>query len=73
MKGYFSDIEDDTSLGDDDSVPPNLGLLFSNTESPATRENVLAALPERNIVNRLVSRYFNSNSPAMRELHLVTC
>lgn len=72
MKGYFSEIEEEISLGDD-SVRPDLSLLFNNTESPTTREDILDALPERNIVNRLVSRYFNSNSPAMRELHLVTC
>jgi hypothetical protein len=72
VKGYFSETGEETSLGDQ-SVLPDLSLLFNSTGSTATREDLLAALPEPNIVNRLVSRYFNSNSPAMRETRLISC
>ncbi|QKX55697.1 uncharacterized protein TRUGW13939_02794 [Talaromyces rugulosus] len=67
VKGYFSETGEETSLGDHD-----LSLLFNSTGSTATREDLLAALPEPNIVNRLVSRYFNSNSPAMHIIHKPT-
>ena len=51
----------------DESVRPDTSLIF-NSQSPVTKEELLAALPERTIVDRLVYRYFNSNSPASREL-----
>ena len=46
---------------------PGTSLLL-NSHPPATKEELLEVLPERGIVDRLVSRYFNSNSPALREL-----
>jgi hypothetical protein len=66
VKGYFSENAEDTSLGDE-SVRPDISLLF-NSNKTTNKEDLLVALPERNIVNRLVSRYFSSNSPALREL-----
>ena len=65
MKSYFNEVEGE-DLHRDDSVRPDLSLVF-NSESPATKGDLLAALPERPIVNRLIYRYFNSNSPALRE------
>jgi hypothetical protein len=38
---------------------------------PASRTDLLAALPERSVVGRLVSRYFNSNDPAMSKVPAV--
>jgi hypothetical protein len=32
-----------------------------------SKVDLLAALPERTVVDRLISRYFNSNDPAMGE------
>ena len=72
MKDYFNETVEETSLGDE-NVRPHLSLLLNNTGSTANRGDLLAALPERNMVNRLVSRYFNSNSPALRKLRLSTC
>ncbi|KAL3705533.1 hypothetical protein TMatcc_009205 [Talaromyces marneffei ATCC 18224] len=70
MKGYFSEDIEETSLGVG-STRPDISLLLNNTESPTTYKDLLAALPGRSMVNRLVSRYFNSNSPALRKFHLV--
>lgn len=39
--------------------------------TPASRADLLAALPERSVVDRLVSRYFNSNDPAMSRVPTV--
>ena len=64
IKSYLNEVEaKDTH---DESVRPDLSLVFSS-ESPATKDDLLAALPDRPTVDRLVYRYFNSNSPAIRE------
>lgn len=65
MKSYFNEVEAEDSPRDE-SVRPDTSLIF-NSQSPATKEDLLAALPERTIVDRLVYRYFNSNSPALRK------
>ncbi|CRG83923.1 putative transcriptional regulatory protein C139,03 [Talaromyces islandicus] len=72
VKGYFSEHGDETTPGDE-SVRPDISLLLnSNNATTTTSEDLLAALPERNIVNRLVSRYFSSNSPALHIIHKTT-
>ncbi|KAE8551109.1 hypothetical protein EYB25_007343 [Talaromyces marneffei] len=71
MKGYFSEDIEETSLGVG-STRPDISLLLNNTESPTTYKDLLAALPGRSMVNRLVSRYFNSNSPALHIIHKPT-
>lgn len=65
VKSYFNENEVE-DMPPDESVRPDTSLLF-NSQSAATKEDLLAALPERNIVDRLVYRYFNSSSPALRE------
>lgn len=42
-------------------------MALGNT-TLASRADLLAALPERSIVDQLVSRYFNSNDPAMSKI-----
>ncbi|KAI9882927.1 MAG: hypothetical protein M1823_005329 [Watsoniomyces obsoletus] len=44
------------------------GFLF-NTAAPPSREELLAALPPRPVVDQIVSRYFNSNDPALHIFH----
>lgn len=51
---------------DDNDIRPYSSLAF-NAQSPATKSDLIAALPTRIIVDRFVSRYFNSNSPSLRE------
>lgn len=43
-----------------------MSLLFRPV-SRVTKLDLIAALPQKGVVDRLVSRYFNSNSPALRE------
>ena len=50
---------------DDDSPGP--GFLF-HTSAPPDRTEILSSLPPRLAADRIVSRYFNSNDPALREL-----
>ena len=54
---------------DDDSSGP--GFLF-NVSTPPDRSEILSSLPPRLAADRLVSRYFCSNDPALRELILFT-
>jgi hypothetical protein len=46
------------------NLRPYTSLIFS-TESHVSKADILAALPQRFVVDRLVSRYFNSSSPAL--------
>jgi hypothetical protein len=65
MKSYLDDeIEDD----EEENLKSYTSLIF-NAESPTTKMELLAALPQRTTVDSLVSRYFNSNSPALRKSH----
>ncbi|CZR69074.1 uncharacterized protein PAC_18975 [Phialocephala subalpina] len=64
VKSYFNEeIEEQ-----EDEYSPAAALSF-DVESPATRLDLVNALPSRLVVDRLVSRYFNSNSPALHIIH----
>ncbi|TAQ91316.1 hypothetical protein B7494_g299 [Chlorociboria aeruginascens] len=63
VKSYFTE-----ELGEAEDYSPSIALTF-DVGSPATRLELLAALPSRLVLDRLVSRYFNSNSPAMNVFH----
>ena len=65
MKSYFNEVELEDAPRDE-GVRPDLSLVFSSKPA-VTKEELLAALPEQSIVNQLIYRYFNSNSPALRE------
>ncbi|KAF6806560.1 C6 transcription factor [Colletotrichum musicola] len=74
MKSYFEEPE---VLGDespeqqaDDLEAPEL-LLFSRNQ-PRNREELLRLMPERKIVDRLVMRYFSSQSPSQHLVHRPT-
>lgn len=68
VKGYFNEAPDE------DFDPSNewqtAAMALGNTR-PASRADLLAALPERSVVDRLVSQYFNSNDPAMSKVTTV--
>lgn len=49
-----------------------LAFNSSHMASPASKLDLLAALPERHVLDRLLSRYFNSNSPALHMFHRPT-
>lgn len=68
MHSYFEDTEDADFIVDN-STRPDMSLLF-RPGSLVTKLDLIEALPEKGVVDRLVSRYFNSNSPALRESEL---
>lgn len=72
MHSYFEDTEADFII--DESTRPDMSLLF-RPGSRVTKLELIAALPQKGVVDRLVSRYFNSNSPAIRksEFYIVAC
>lgn len=64
VKSYFKEEVEE----EEDEYWPTAALTF-DVESPATRLDLVAALPSRLVVDGLVSRYFNSNSPALHIIH----
>lgn len=63
VKTYFYE---EAEAENNDEEWPTAALSF-DIESPATMLDLFAALPSRIIVDQLLSRYFNSNSPTLRE------
>ena len=61
---YFSEEESQDTITPDAGLPVESWLL--NTNATPEKEALLGALPARTVVDRLVSRYFNSNTPALR-------
>ncbi|KAF4960751.1 hypothetical protein FSARC_10380 [Fusarium sarcochroum] len=63
LKDHF-DNEEASHPAREDSQSPCAGIsgsqLLHGFAKPATREDILASIPARPVVNRLVSRYFNS-------------
>jgi hypothetical protein len=72
MKTYLDDEEED-EYDEEENLKSYTSLIF-NAQTPTTKVQLLAALPPRPTVDLLVSRYFNSNSPALRKCNkTVTC
>ncbi len=65
-KKQFEDQIRKVAAAKQDEGTTGPGFLF-NTALPPTREELLAALPSRPVVDQIVSRYFNSNDPALRK------
>jgi hypothetical protein len=63
MKSYLDEEAEDD---EEENLKAYTSLIF-NAQSPTTKLELLAALSQRTAVDLLVSRYFNSNSPALRE------
>ncbi|KAI0166843.1 fungal-specific transcription factor domain-containing protein [Hypoxylon sp. FL1284] len=73
LKSYFDDSAEDC----DETYDPyeNTGsaeLLMFSRGVPKDRTELLAMLPEKNVADRLMNRYFNSNSPSRHIIHLPT-
>ncbi|KAH8591004.1 hypothetical protein B0O99DRAFT_520398 [Bisporella sp. PMI_857] len=64
VKGYFN-TEDSDDEPDDIGVKPETSIIFHS--STTTKEDIIAALPAKDVVNQLMLRYFVSNSPAISE------
>ncbi|KAI1466325.1 fungal-specific transcription factor domain-containing protein [Daldinia caldariorum] len=73
LKSYFEDPLDE---GDEVYDPyENTGpaeLLMFSRGVPRDKSELLAVLPEKPVVDRLINRYFNSNSPAQHLVHVPT-
>ncbi|KAI4867238.1 hypothetical protein F4820DRAFT_213039 [Hypoxylon rubiginosum] len=73
LKSYF---EDSTEDGDETHDPyGNMGpteLLMFSRGVPKDKGELLAILPEKSICDRLMNRYFNSNSPSQHIIHVPT-
>ncbi|KAI1765965.1 fungal-specific transcription factor domain-containing protein [Hypoxylon sp. FL1150] len=73
LKSYF---EDSTEDGDETHDPyENTGpaeLLMFSRGVPRDKRELLAVLPEKVICDRLMNRYFNSNSPSQHVVHVPT-
>ncbi|OHW94613.1 C6 transcription factor [Colletotrichum incanum] len=72
MKSYFEEPE----CVEDESPEPSdeleaLDLLLSKSV-PRNREDLIQLIPERNIVDRLIMRYFSSQSPSQHIVHRPT-
>lgn len=66
LKSYFDEPEEEEDMSPEaDMDGPEL-LLFARG-APRNREELVAQLPERSVVDRLVTRYFASMSPSQRK------
>jgi hypothetical protein len=64
MKNYLDEeVEEDDEV---ENLKSYTSLIF-NAQSSASKDELLATLPQRSTVDLLVSRYFNSNSFALRK------
>ncbi|KAI0550857.1 hypothetical protein F4679DRAFT_583225 [Xylaria curta] len=73
LKTYFEDPE--VPELDVDDVYESMGpseLLILSRGVPRNKEELLAMLPEKSVMDRLMNRYFNSNSPSQHIIHIPT-
>ncbi|KAI1477918.1 fungal-specific transcription factor domain-containing protein [Daldinia eschscholtzii] len=73
LKSYFEDPLDE---GDEvydpyENTGPSELLMFSRGV-PRDKSELLALLPEKAVIDRLINRYFNSNSPSQHIIHVPT-
>lgn len=67
LKCYFDDpdSDDEPDIPEDDLEAPEL-LLYSRG-APRNKADLLAQLPERQVADRLITRYYSSMSPSQRK------
>ncbi|KAI1811904.1 hypothetical protein GGS20DRAFT_578725 [Poronia punctata] len=73
LKTYFEDT--DASDLDIDESYENSGpgeLLLLPSRQPRNKQELLALLPDKSVMDRLMNRYFNSNSPSQHIIHFPT-
>ncbi|KAI1098953.1 fungal-specific transcription factor domain-containing protein [Jackrogersella minutella] len=73
LKSYFDDPNEDEEETHDPYE--NMGpteLIMVSRNVPKNIEDLLAILPEKPIIIRLMNRYFNSNSPSQHIIHVPT-
>ncbi|KAE8449158.1 hypothetical protein EG329_008542 [Mollisiaceae sp. DMI_Dod_QoI] len=68
VKGFFEESLEDADGG----LSNHYNSLLWNVGSPSGKDDMLANLPPRLVVDHLISRYFNSASPALFIIHRPT-
>ncbi|KAI0119965.1 hypothetical protein GGR51DRAFT_2985 [Nemania sp. FL0031] len=73
LKTYFEDPEVRELDMDDpyESMGPS-ELLILSRGAPRNKEELLTMLPDKSVMDRLMNRYFNSNSPSQHIIHIPT-
>ncbi|KAI2633824.1 hypothetical protein GGS21DRAFT_114264 [Xylaria nigripes] len=71
LKAYFEDVEGPELNVEEENMGPDEVLIFPRG-APGSREELLALLPDKGVMDRLMSRYFNSNSPSQHIVHAPT-
>ncbi|KAK7967444.1 uncharacterized protein PG986_001721 [Apiospora aurea] len=72
LKNYFEDSDDGEEIQDPFEIDGGPELVVFSMNVPRTREDLLALLPHKSIIDRLMLRYFNSNSPSQHIIHMPT-
>ncbi|ETS77139.1 hypothetical protein PFICI_11013 [Pestalotiopsis fici W106-1] len=75
LKSYFDYPEDeevDGTTSDPYEAERSPEMLLLSQSGPTSREELLSLLPEKNVADRLLMRYFSSNSPSQHILHKPT-
>lgn len=73
LKAYFEDPDDDDEEFHDPYAPGRSAeLLIFSKSVPRSKDELLALLPDKRVIDRLMARYFNSNSPSQHILHMPT-
>lgn len=67
MKAYFDEQvdEDEGALPSDEL--DGAEMLLHTSSAPGDRNELLAQLPEKHVIDRLIMRYFASSSPSQRK------
>ncbi|KAI0598101.1 hypothetical protein F4775DRAFT_557729 [Biscogniauxia sp. FL1348] len=74
LKNYF-DVPEEEDDDYPDTLYENTGpaeLMMFSTGAPSNKRQMLALLPEKTVMDRLMNRYFNSNSPSQHIIHIPT-
>ncbi|RYP77127.1 hypothetical protein DL771_001417 [Monosporascus sp. 5C6A] len=73
LKNYFEDSDEEE--GESPDPYENIGpteVLFGSRGVLKDKEELLRLLPEKSVIDRLLNRYFDSNSPSQHILHRPT-
>lgn len=69
LKSYFNDeVTAEDSSTDTTADFDSPAMLMMDSFSPRSRDDLLALLPPKNVADRLVMRYFGSNSASQRTM-----
>ncbi|KAI0157708.1 hypothetical protein GGR57DRAFT_500657 [Xylariaceae sp. FL1272] len=73
LKAYFEEDSgsQEIDIDDSDELGPS-HLLISPRSQPRNKDELLALLPDKDVMDRLMNRYFNSNSPSQHIIHIPT-